>query len=173
MALFVTKEGKRKSPMAVTCFFVDLLFCLVFGGMYALLTGVLHDHLPLGGGMAENWIHCGLLHPVSAAGQANRAVQLCEPAGYHDHVRGRSVPAGACCPEYDAVCDLPVYPDANPCWQRGIVDGIFQAVQKPDAAPPVKGEQYGKTDKRVRAAICGTVGAGIAGCGDAGYSSVF
>ena len=43
MALFVTKEGKRKSPMAVTCFFVDLLFCLVFGGMYALLTGVLHD----------------------------------------------------------------------------------------------------------------------------------
>ena len=52
MALFVTKEGKRKSPMAVTCFFVDLLFCLVFGGMYALLTGVLHDNLPLGGGMA-------------------------------------------------------------------------------------------------------------------------
>ena len=138
MALFVTKEGKRKSPMAVTCFFVDLLFCLVFGGMYALLTGVLHDNLPLGGGMAENWIHCGLLHPVSAAGQANRAVQLCEPAGYHDHVRGRSVPAGACCPEYDAVCDLPVYPDANPCRQRSIVDGIFQAVQKPDAAPPVK-----------------------------------
>ena len=76
MALFVTKEGKRKSPMAVTCFFVDLLFCLVFGGMYALLTGVLHDHLPLGGGMAELdplrsdrcGGHCGLLHPVSAAG---------------------------------------------------------------------------------------------------------
>ncbi|MFQ9975310.1 MAG: hypothetical protein ACLRVN_02975 [Butyricicoccus sp.] len=71
MALFVTKG--RKSPMAVALF-VDLLFCLVFGGMYAL-TGVLYDHLPLGrhgeldplrsdrcGG------HCGLLHPVSAAG---------------------------------------------------------------------------------------------------------
>ena len=67
MALFVTKEGKRKSPMAVTCFFVDLLFCLVFGGMYALLTGVLHDHLPLGGGMAENWIHCGLIAVVGTA----------------------------------------------------------------------------------------------------------
>ena len=67
MALFVTKEGKRKSPMAVTCFFVDLLFCLVFGGMYALLTGVLHDHLPLGGGMAENWIHCGLIAVEPAA----------------------------------------------------------------------------------------------------------
>ena len=142
MALFVTKEGKRKSPMAVTCFFVDLLFCLVFGGMYALLTGVLHDNLPLGGGG-----HCGLLHPVSAAGQANRALQLCEPAGYHDHVRGRSVPAGACCSEYDAVCDLPVYPDANPCRQRSIVDGIFQAVQKPDAAPPVKGSSMEKLTK--------------------------
>ena len=67
MALFVTKEGKRQSPMAVTCFFVDLLFCLVFGGMYALLTGVLHDHLPLGGGMAENWIHCGLIAVVGTA----------------------------------------------------------------------------------------------------------
>ena len=67
MALFVTKEGKRKSPMAVTCFFVDLLFCLVFGGMYALLTGVLHDHLPLGGGMVENWIHCGLIAVVGTA----------------------------------------------------------------------------------------------------------
>ena len=55
MALFVTKEGKRKSPMAVTCFFVDLLFCLVFGGMYALLTGVLHDHLPLGGHICACW----------------------------------------------------------------------------------------------------------------------
>ena len=53
--------------MAVTCFFVDLLFCLVFGGMYALLTGVLHDHLPLGGGMAENWIHCGLISVVGTA----------------------------------------------------------------------------------------------------------
>ena len=55
MALFVTKEGKRKSPMAVTCFFVDLLFCLVFGGMYALLTGVLHDNLP----SAEAWQRTG------------------------------------------------------------------------------------------------------------------
>jgi hypothetical protein len=35
--------------------------------MYALLTGVLHDHLPLGGGMAENWIHCGLIAVVGTA----------------------------------------------------------------------------------------------------------
>ena len=53
MALFVTGEGKRKESDGSYLLFVDLLFCLVFGGMYALLTGVLHDHLPLGGGMAK------------------------------------------------------------------------------------------------------------------------
>ena len=58
MSLFLTKEGKRKSPMAVTCFFVDLLFCLVFGGAYALLTEPLHNLLPLGGGMPETVLHC-------------------------------------------------------------------------------------------------------------------
>ena len=57
MSLFLTKEGKRKSPMAVTCFFVDLLFCLVFGGAYALLTEPLHNLLPLGGGMPETVLH--------------------------------------------------------------------------------------------------------------------
>lgn len=67
MALFVTKEGKRKSPMALTCFFVDLLFCLVFGGVYALLTGVLHDHLPLDGGVAANVVHCGVIAVVGTA----------------------------------------------------------------------------------------------------------
>ena len=58
MSLFLTKEGKRKSPMAVTVFFVDLLFCLVFGGAYALLTEPLHNLLPLGGGMPETVLHC-------------------------------------------------------------------------------------------------------------------
>lgn len=65
----------------------------------ALLTGVLHDHLPLGGGMAENWIHCGLIAVVGTAVCCilfllpdKRIVpySFCEPAGYHDHVRGRS-----------------------------------------------------------------------------------
>ena len=57
MSLFLTKEGKRKSPMAVTIFFVDLLFCLVFGGAYALLTEPLHSLLPLGSGMPETVLH--------------------------------------------------------------------------------------------------------------------
>ena len=181
MALFVTKEGKRKSPMAVTCFFVDLLFCLVFGGMYALLTGVLHDHLPLGGGMAENWIHCGL---ISVVGTAVCCILFLLPDK-------RIVPYSfASLPVITIMCVVAAF-QLEPAARNmmlyvtflytlmpilvatRIVDAIFQAVQKTDAAPPVKGEQYGKTDKRVRAAICGTVGAGIAGCGDAGYSSVF
>lgn len=156
MALFVTKEGKRKSPMAVTCFFVDLLFCLVFGGMYALLTGVLHDHLPLGGGMAENWIHCGL---ISVVGTAVCCILFLLPDK-------RIVPYSfASLPVITIMCVVAafqlepaarnmmlyvtflVYLDADPCRQRGIVDAIFQAVQKTDAAPPVKGSSMEKLTK--------------------------
>lgn len=37
MALFVTKDGRRKSPMALTCFFVVILYCIVFALAYALI----------------------------------------------------------------------------------------------------------------------------------------
>ena len=67
MALFVTKDGKRKSPMALTVFFVVLLDCLVFGVAYALLTDPLHQLLPLGSGMVENAVHGTL---ISLAGTA-------------------------------------------------------------------------------------------------------
>ena len=67
MSLFLTKEGKRKSPMAVTIFFVDLLFCLVFGGAYALLTEPLHSLLPLGGGMPETVLHCLIIAVIGTA----------------------------------------------------------------------------------------------------------
>ena len=67
MSLFLTKEGKRKSPMAVTCFFVDLLFCLLFGGAYALLTEPLHNLLPLGGGMPETVLHYLIIAVIGTA----------------------------------------------------------------------------------------------------------
>ena len=67
MSLFLTKEGKRKSPMAVTVFFVDLLFCLGFGGAYALLTEPLHSLLPLGGGMPETVLHCLIIAVIGTA----------------------------------------------------------------------------------------------------------
>ena len=96
MSLFLTKEGKRKSPMAVTCFFVDLLFCLVFGGAYALLTEPLHNLLPLGGGMPETVLHCLIIAVIGTAVCCvlfllpdKRIVQLRKSAGRHDHVSGR------------------------------------------------------------------------------------
>ncbi len=61
MALFVTKDGRRKSPMALTCFFVVILYCIVFALAYALLTEPLHHYLPLGSGMAESALHCTLI----------------------------------------------------------------------------------------------------------------
>ena len=177
MALFVTKEGKRKSPMAVTCFFVDLLFCLVFGGMYALLTGVLHDHLPLGGGMAENWIHCGL---IAVVGTAVCCILFLLPDK-------RIVPYSfASLPVITIMCVVAAF-QLEPAARNMMLYVTFlytlsatqyrgryiSSCAKTRCRAACKGEQYGKTDKRVRAAICGTVGAGIAGCGDAGYSSVF
>lgn len=67
MALFVTKDGKRKSPMALTVFFVVLLDCLIFAAAYALLTDPLHQVLPLGSAALENMVHGTL---ISLAGTA-------------------------------------------------------------------------------------------------------
>ena len=67
MSRFMTKVGKSKIPMAVTCFFFDLLFCLVFGGAYALLTEPLHNLLPLGGGMPETVLHCLIIAVIGTA----------------------------------------------------------------------------------------------------------
>ena len=38
MSLFFTKEGKRKSPRILSYFFGALLFAVIFGLAYALLT---------------------------------------------------------------------------------------------------------------------------------------
>ena len=46
MSLFLTKEGKRKSPRILSYFFGALLFAVIFGLAYALLTVPLHN-LPI------------------------------------------------------------------------------------------------------------------------------
>ena len=75
MALFVTKDGKRKSPMVLTVFFAALLDCLVFAAAYALLTDPLHRLLPFESSMLENIRHTdltgrngGVLSAVPVAG---------------------------------------------------------------------------------------------------------
>lgn len=67
MALFVTKDSKRKSPMVLTVFFTALLDCLVFVAAYALLTDPLHRLLPFESSMLENMLHGTL---ISLAGTA-------------------------------------------------------------------------------------------------------
>lgn len=67
MALFVTKDGKRKSPMALTVFFVVLLDCLIFAAAYALLTEPLHQLMPFENSMVENAVHGTLISLVGTA----------------------------------------------------------------------------------------------------------
>lgn len=61
MALFVTKEGKKKSPIAISCFFTDVLFLGVFGMAYALLTEPLYKYFYIVNDMASTVVHCTLI----------------------------------------------------------------------------------------------------------------
>lgn len=67
MALFVTKDGKRKSTIALTCFFVSLLFIAVFAALYLLLTQPLYQHLSLGNGAANDALHCIIIGALGTA----------------------------------------------------------------------------------------------------------
>ena len=58
MALFVTPEGKRKSPIVMTCFFVSLMYMGVFGALYALLTEPLALHVQFGHNTVTTTVHC-------------------------------------------------------------------------------------------------------------------
>lgn len=58
MALFVTKEGKRKSTIALTCFFVAFLFIAVFAALYMLLTEPLYQYVSWGSDAADGALHC-------------------------------------------------------------------------------------------------------------------
>lgn len=67
MALFVTKEGQRKSPIAITCFFVSILFCGVYALGYALLTEPLYRYLYIGNDALSSGLHCTLIALVGTA----------------------------------------------------------------------------------------------------------
>ncbi|MGL6197982.1 MAG: hypothetical protein ACRC3H_03515 [Lachnospiraceae bacterium] len=67
MALFVTKEGKKKSPIAISCFFVDILFLGVFMMAYGLLTEPLHQYLYIVNDLISTVVHCILIALVGTA----------------------------------------------------------------------------------------------------------
>lgn len=67
MALFVTKDGRRKSPFVMVCFFAALLFAGIFGAAYALLVGPLYHALDLGSDVTNTVVHALLISLVGTA----------------------------------------------------------------------------------------------------------
>jgi len=67
MALFVTKEGKRKSPIVMMCFLLSLVFAGVFGAAYALLVGPMYRHLYFGSDLISTTVHCILIALIGTA----------------------------------------------------------------------------------------------------------
>ena len=72
MSLFIDKNHRRKSPIAIAGFFATLLDLCVYGVLYALLAEPLYRHLTLPSAAATNAVHtliialagtavCGLL----------------------------------------------------------------------------------------------------------------
>ena len=57
MSLFIDKQKRRKSPLALAAFGATLLYLCVFGALYALLAEPLHNHIQLGGASVTVAVH--------------------------------------------------------------------------------------------------------------------
>lgn len=55
--LFLNEDKTRKSPLAVYVFMVGLVYCAVFGVLFALLTDPLHDLINTGNERVSTLIH--------------------------------------------------------------------------------------------------------------------
>lgn len=64
MSLFVDKNHRRKSPIALAGFFATLLFLCVYGVLYALLAEPLYRHVTLSSPAATNVAHTLLISLV-------------------------------------------------------------------------------------------------------------
>lgn len=67
MSLFVDKNHRRKSPIAIAGFFTTVLFLCVYGVLYALLAEPLYRHVALSSPAATNVAHALI---ISLAGTA-------------------------------------------------------------------------------------------------------
>ena len=67
MSLFLTKEGKRKSPKILAYFFGALLFLVIFVAAYAFLTTPLHN-LPIANETVLSAVETLLIALVGTAG---------------------------------------------------------------------------------------------------------
>lgn len=61
MSLFLNKDKTRKSPIVMTSFLLAIVFALVYGGCYMLLTVPLHQYVSLGSPAVTNALHLLLI----------------------------------------------------------------------------------------------------------------
>lgn len=57
MNLFLNKDKTLKSPIALLCFFMALLFCVIYGLLYTVLTNPLHQYFRVGGEAFSTGLH--------------------------------------------------------------------------------------------------------------------
>ena len=67
MSLFVDKNHRRKSPIAIAGFFATLLDLCIYGVLYALLAEPLYRHLTLSSAAATNAVHTLIIALVGTA----------------------------------------------------------------------------------------------------------
>lgn len=67
MALFIDKNKRRKSPLTLLCFVLSLLYMVIYGITYALLTEPLYRHVVLGSAATTNLAHAVIMALVGTA----------------------------------------------------------------------------------------------------------
>lgn len=66
-SLFLNPDKTRKSAVVLWSFLLALLFCVIFGAAYALLTDPLYHLISIGGAQVSNVLHCVLIALVGTA----------------------------------------------------------------------------------------------------------
>ena len=125
MNLFIDKNHRRKSPIAIAGFFATLLDLCIYGVLYTLLAEPLYRQLTLPSTAATNAVHTLI---IALAGTAIgsllfllRDKRVALDAGYR--------PAGN-----HGAADYPVWCGTGPDRKRGGLAGLSQAEKDPSSA---------------------------------------
>lgn len=143
MNLFIDKNHRRKSPIAIAGFFATLLDLCIYGVLYTLLAEPLYRQLTLPSTAATNAVHTLIIAlagtaigqpAVPSAGQAGGAVRVCGAGGGSGDVLLRSLDAGYRPAGNHGAADYPVWCGTGPDRKRGGLAGLSQAEKDPSSA---------------------------------------
>lgn len=143
MNLFIDKNHRRKSPIAIAGFFATLLDLCIYGVLYTLLAEPLYRQLTLPSTAATNAVHTLIIAlagtaigqpAVPSAGQAGGAVRVCGAGGGSGDVLLRSLDAGYRPAGQHGAADYPVWCGTGPDRKRGGLAGLSQAEKDPSSA---------------------------------------